>query len=224
MPPGERIVPGITGDHVDVGPGLVLDPDAYLGYPSGRAIADRALVIGRNARIRSGSVIYAGSRIGDDFETGHGTIVREEVVIGDGVGIWSHSNVDFGCRIGNRVTIRLNCVISQYSVIEDDVTLASGVIFCNDIHPGCPHSRECMKGPVIRRGARIGSGVIVLPRVVVGENALLAAGSVVTRDVPPESVVVGNPGRVVRSIHDLTCGTDLHPGGRPYLHLRGEEA
>jgi len=84
LAPGDRIAPGIMGDHVEVGPGLVLDPDAYLGYPSGRAIADPALIIGRNARIRSGSVIYAGSRIGDDFETGHGTIVREEVAIGDG--------------------------------------------------------------------------------------------------------------------------------------------
>jgi acetyltransferase-like isoleucine patch superfamily enzyme len=207
------------GSHVTIGEGHVLDPDVHIGYSTGRKIADRTLVIGKNARVRSGSVMYAGSRIGDDFETGHGTIIREEVVIGDGVGIWSHSNIDFGCRIGNNVTIRLNCVISQHSVIEEDVTLASGVIFANDIHPGCPHSRDCMKGPTVKRGARIGSGVIVLPRIVVGENALIAAGSVVTRDVPPGSVVAGNPGRVIKSIHDLDCRTGINPEGKPYLHL-----
>lgn len=212
-------VRGVLGDNVIVGEGHVLDPDVYIGYPGGRAVADSTLILGKNARVRSGSVLYAGSRIGDNFETGHGTIIREEVIIGDGVGIWSHSNIDFGCCIGNNVTIRLGCVISQHSVIEDDVMVASGVIFSNDLHPGCPHSRECMKGPTVRRGARIGSGAILLPRVVVGENALVAAGSVVTRDVPAGAVVTGNPGRVLGSIHDLDCKTGIHPDGKPYRHL-----
>lgn len=214
----------IIGDDVVLGEGHDLDPGVHLGYRTGRPIDDHTLIIGRNARVRSGTVVYGGSRIGDDFETGHGTIIREEVILGDRVGVWSHSNVDFGCRIGNDVTIRLNCVISQHSTIEDGVTLASGVIFSNDIHPGCPHSRECMEGPTIHRGARIGSGVIVLPRVHVGENALVAAGSVVTRDVPDNMVAFGNPARVVKSIHDLECGTGIHPGGKPYAHLLGEDA
>src|SRR5438270_11887872 len=84
--------------------------------------------------------------------------------------------------------------VAQFTVIEDDVFLAPGVMIANDRHPICA---DCMKGPTIKRGARVGINATLLPEVVIGEGALVGAGAVVTRDVPPGSVVVGNPARIV---------------------------
>ena len=171
-----------------------IDEDVILGYPSGRLETEGDVVLGKCAKIRSGSVIYQKVRIGDDFETGHHVVVREQNQIGDSVSIWSNTIIDYGCRIGNRVKIHSNGYVAQYSVIEDDAFIAPGTIFANDKYPV---STE-LQGPHIKKGARIGINVTILPGVVIGENALIGAGSVVTKDVPAGAVVVGNPARVLR--------------------------
>ena len=178
-----------------------LDPRAVVGELPGRKIADLTLSIGPHAIIRSFSVIYAGSRIGAHLETGHGAVIREENRIGDDFSIWNNSTVDYGCVIGSRVRVHTGVYIAQFTVIEDDVFLAPGVMIANDRHPIC---RDCMRGPTIRRGARVGINATLLPEVVVGEAALVGAGAVVTRDVPARAVVVGNPARVIGSVDQLT--------------------
>jgi acetyltransferase-like isoleucine patch superfamily enzyme len=195
-------------------PGTV-DDAVVLGYPTGRRIADRTLRIGRDAHLRSGTVIYAGSTIGQGLQTGHNVIIREENIIGDHVGIWSNSVIDYGCRIGNNVKIHSNVYVAQYTVIEDDAFLAPGVSIANDMRPLCA---ECTRagGPTIKRGARIGVNVTILPRVVVGEYALIGAGAVVTKDVPPYAVVYGNPAQVHTMVDDLPC--PLHPEQPAYVN------
>ena len=178
-----------------------LDPRAVVGELPGRKIADLTLSIGPHAIIRSFSVIYAGSRIGAHLETGHGAVIREENRIGDDFSIWNNSTVDYGCVIGSRVRVHTGVYIAQFTVIEDDVFLAPGVMIANDRHPIC---RDCMRGPTIKRGARVGINATLLPEVVVGEAALVGAGAVVTRDVPARAVVVGNPARVVGTVDQLT--------------------
>jgi acetyltransferase-like isoleucine patch superfamily enzyme len=91
--------------------------------------------------------------------------------------------------------------VAQFTIIEDDVFLAPGVMIANDRHPIC---RECMKGPTIKRGARVGVNATLLPEVVIGEDALVGAGAVVVKDVPPRTVVVGNPARVINTVDKLT--------------------
>ncbi|MCD4785658.1 MAG: N-acetyltransferase [Candidatus Eremiobacteraeota bacterium] len=184
---------------------------AIVGYAPGRKIEDTALKVGNDAVIRAGSIIYGGSVIGENLETGHGAVIREENRIGDGLRIWNNSTIDYGCFIGNNVKIHCNVYIAQFTTIEDDVFLAPGVMVANDFHPLCS---RCMKGPTIKKGARIGMNVTILPRVIIGEKSLIAAGAVVTGDVPPCSVVVGNPGRVTKSIYDLECKTGIME--RPY--------
>jgi acetyltransferase-like isoleucine patch superfamily enzyme len=192
---------------VRLGQGAVIDPEALVGYLSPRHGVSDLLEIGPGARIRSGSVVYAGSRIGERLETGHNVVIREQNAIGDRFSIWNNSVVDYGCTIGDNVKIHCNIYIAQFTVIEDDVFMAPGVTIANDIHPGCPQSGECMRGPVLRRGCRLGVNVTVVPYVTIGEGTLVGSGAVVTRDLPPGVLAYGNPARVHARLEDLTCKT-----------------
>lgn len=185
-----------------IGEGLWRDDDVLLGYPSERS-SSRRLVIGRGAHLRSGTVLYLGSTIGEDLRTGHHVVIREECVIGDRLQVWTGSVIDYGCRIGDDVKIHANCYIAQYTEIADGAFLAPGVTVANDLYPGRPGSREVMSGPYIGAGARIGVNVTLLPFVRIGEGALIGAGSVVTRDVPPHTVAYGNPAVVQHRVEEL---------------------
>lgn len=193
-----------------------IDDGVRLGYVPSRGDG-HPLVIGDGARIRSGTVIYRGSRIGQNLETGHNVIIREENIIGDNLRIWSNSIIDYGCIIGNNVKIHNNVYVTQFTIIEDDVFLGPATTLANDIHPACPDAVECMQGPRIKKGAQIGINCCVLPRVVIGEYAVIGAGSVVTKDIPPGMVAYGNPAQVVCKIGDLVCGTGLRD--KPYSEL-----
>ncbi|MBM4067995.1 MAG: N-acetyltransferase [Planctomycetes bacterium] len=196
-----------------IGEPLELEAGVVLGHKPGRTPAEPRLLLGPGAKLRAGTIIYAGSRIGARLETGHYVIIREDNELGDDVKIWNNTTIDYGCRIGQRVKIHCNGYIAQFTVLEDDVFLAPGVSIANDPHPGCEFSKKCMRGPTIQAGAQIGAGVTILPFVTIGRRALVGAGSVVTKDVPAETVVAGNPARVIRSIYDLGCPVDLtdHP-------------
>ncbi len=189
------------GANIQVGKDAFVDEDVILGYPSGRLKQAGDLVIGDFAKIRSGSVIYQGVKIGDHFETGHHVVIREDSKIGDSVSIWTHTIIDYSCVLGNRVKIHSNGYVAQYTVIEDDVFIAPGVIFANDKYPVSDH----LEGPHVKRGARIGVNVTILPGVVIGEEALVGAGSVVTKDVPDRSVVAGNPARIMGAVDQLNA-------------------
>lgn len=184
---------------IQMGQSFSIDEDVILGYPSGRLNRAGNVVIGDFAKIRSGSIIYQDVRIGNHFETGHHAIIREENRIGDSVSIWSNTVIDYACVLGSRVKIHTNGYIAQFSKIEDDVFIAPGVVFANDKYPVSQH----LEGPIIKRGARIGVNVTILPGVLVGEDALVGAGSVVTKNVPARSVVAGNPARIIGNVEDI---------------------
>jgi acetyltransferase-like isoleucine patch superfamily enzyme len=188
--------------EADVGPGLRADPDVILGYPPSRPVTG-SLVLGREARLRSGSVLYGASCIGARFETGHHVVLREECEIGDDVAIWSGTVIDYGCRIGNRVKIHCNCYVAQFTEIGDGAFLAPGVTVANDLYPGDAASEQVMSGPSIGAGARIGVNVTILPFVRIGAGALVGAGATVTRDLPERCVAYGNPAVVRGSVDDL---------------------
>jgi acetyltransferase-like isoleucine patch superfamily enzyme len=203
---------------VQLGDKAIIDDGVVLGYPPSRG-NDHLLIIGSGARIRCGTIIYGGSRIGCGLETGHNVIIREENVVGDNLRIWSNSVIDYGCVVGNNVKIHNHVYIAQFTLIEDDVFFGPGVIIANDLHPGCPNALDCMQGPRIKRGAQIGINCCVLPRVTIGENAVIGAGSVVTNDIPAGMVAYGNPAQIMGKIDDITCTTGLRD--KPYSHLTG---
>lgn len=179
---------------------------AELGCVTGRPVEIVALRIGDDAQVRSGTVIYTNTTIGHRFETGHNVVIREENTIGDDVSIWSNSTVDYGCTIGHGVRIHTNVYVAQFTTIEDEVFLAPGVATANDPHPICT---KCMKGPTLKRRCRIGVNATILSHITIGEGALVGAGSVVTRDVPPGAVVFGNPAEIRKHVDELTCPFDL---------------
>jgi acetyltransferase-like isoleucine patch superfamily enzyme len=184
------------------GEGLEADEGAVIGYPSARS-GSRELMLGRRARIRSGSVLYFGSRIGADFQTGHNVVIREDCRIGDGVSVWSNSVVDYGCRIGDQVKIHANCYVAQFTEIEEGAFLAPGVTIANDLYPGQAASAAVMSGPRIGARAQIGVNATILPFVRIGAGCLIGAGAVVARDIPEGRVAIGNPARVCGDVQDL---------------------
>src|SRR4051812_17220356 len=95
----------------DIGHGLSADPGGILGYPPAPPTTEGP-VLGPDARLRSGSILYRGSTIGAGFETGHHVVVREQCEIGDDVSVWTGSVIDYGCHIGNRVKIHCNCYVA----------------------------------------------------------------------------------------------------------------
>jgi acetyltransferase-like isoleucine patch superfamily enzyme len=195
--------------HVDAG--------VSLGYRTGRNIEIVPTRIGDHAAIRTGTVIYTNSVIGHHLETGHNAIIREENVIGDNFSIWNNSCVDYGCHIGSGVKIHNNVYVSQFTTIEDDVFLAPGVMLANDPHPICT---KCMQGPTLKKGCRLGVNVTVLSHVIIGEGALIGAGSVVTRDVPPNTLAYGNPAVPRKHVDELICPFELvipYVGGKDVM-------
>jgi len=184
------------------GTGRMADPGVLVGYPVSRTDTG-PLVLGAGATLRSGTVLYDGSTIGQRFQTGHGVVIREGCAIGDDVCVWSNSVIDYGCRIGNRVKIHCNCYVAQFTELDDDVFLAPGVMIANDLYPGDGRSAELMAGPRIGAAAQIGVNVTILPYVRIGAGALIGAGSVVTRDIPAAVVAFGNPAAPRRAVTEL---------------------
>jgi acetyltransferase-like isoleucine patch superfamily enzyme len=205
--PTIRAVP----QDVALGRGCLIDDNVILGARPGRAVREISLRVGRRAIVRSGSVLYAGTVIGDGFETGHNVVIREDNVIGADVKVWNNTVVDYGCTIGDRVKIHSNCYVAQFTTLEDDVFLGPGASLANEPHPGSA-SHLCMRGPTIKAGAQIGMNATILPFVTVGERALVGAGAVVTHDVPAGMIVVGNPARILKPVSEVSCPLDLLDG------------
>lgn len=199
--------------NIRVGVGSVIDASALLGVmPRRREGEDLFVVLGEACVIRAMTTIYAGTSLGDRVQTGHGAMIREDNVIGSDVSIGTNAVLEPGNRIGDGARIHSGCFL-ELVTLERDVFIGPNVTFADDLHPPCPRYETCVRGAVVRAGASLGANSTVLPGVEIGERALVGAGSVVTVDVPPEVVVVGNPARVICSVHDLKCrsGSMPHP-------------
>lgn len=189
-----------------------LDENARIGHyviigvpPRGKESGELETHIGRNAVIRSHSVVYAGNVIGDNFQTGHGVMIRELNKIGNNVSVGTHSIVEHHVRIADKVRIHSNAFVPEYSVLEKGAWVGPCVVFTNARYPRSPLAKGNLEGPHLLEGSRIGAGAVLLPGVVVGRNALVGAGAVVVEDVSDGQVVVGNPARVIGNVSELSA-------------------
>ncbi len=194
----------IIHPNVHLGANATIGEFAIVGEPPrGKEPGELETALGANAIIRSHTVIYAGNRIGDDFQTGHGVLVREENVIGDHVSIGSHSIVEHHVTIGNDVRLHSNVFVPEYTILQDECWLGPNVVITNARYPRSRNVKEQLQGAIIKRRARIGANATLLPGVTIGENALVGAGAVVVSDVPDNAVVVGNPARVIKQVTEI---------------------
>jgi len=203
--PTAIVYPGtVLGEGVKVLEHAVVGKQPSL---SPRSTAKRAplppTVIGDGTIVSTGAIVFAGSQIGARVILGDQSCVRERVTIGDDVVVGRGSLVENDTTIGALTRIQAEAYITAYSTLEENVFIAPCVVTTNDNFMGRTERRhELMKGPTIRRGARVGGGAILCPAVEIGEEAFVGAGSVVVRDVPPRKLVVGNPARVLRDVAD----------------------
>jgi acetyltransferase-like isoleucine patch superfamily enzyme len=203
--PTAIVYPGtVLGDGVRVLEHAVVGKQPSL---SPRSTTKRAPLppaeIGDGTIVSTGAIVFAGSRIGARVILGDQSCVRERVEIGDDVVLGRGSLVENDTTIGAMTRIQADAYITAYSTLEEHVFIAPCVVTTNDNFMGRTERRhELMKGPTIRRGARVGGGAILCPGIEIGEDAFVGAGAVVTKDVPPRVVVVGSPARVLRDVPD----------------------
>ena len=136
-------------------------------------------------------------------QAGHGVLIREDTIIGDDVSVGSGSVIEHHVRIASRARLHSNVFVPEFTVIEEDAWLGPNVVCTNAKYPQSPDVKEHLVGPRIMPHAKIGANSTLLPGVTIGRNALVGAGSVVTRDVPGNAVVAGTPARILKSLEDL---------------------
>jgi acetyltransferase-like isoleucine patch superfamily enzyme len=159
--------------------------------------------IGAGTIVSTGAVVFAGAWIGERVVIGDQACVRERVTIGDDVVVGRGSLIENDTTVGALTKIQAHAYITAYSTLEDEVFIAPCVATTNDNFMGRTERRhELVKGPTIRRRARVGGGAVLCPGIEVGEEAFVGAGAVVVRDVPPRTVVVGNPARELRAVNE----------------------
>ncbi|MFQ6086235.1 MAG: acyltransferase [Candidatus Bathyarchaeia archaeon] len=199
----------IIYDNTRIGDGTYIGPNSILAYPPRGSLSLAARMgehmrneaptsVGKEVTIRSNCVLYSGSTIGDGVEFGHNVMVRENVRVGDRTLIGTNTVIDGNCEVGKRVSIQTGAYLSYNTIIKDDVFLGPHCTLINDKYMG--HKPVVLKGPVIEAGASVGCNATVFPEVIVGEKAMIGAGSVVTEDVPPYTIVTGVPARKIGTV------------------------
>jgi acetyltransferase-like isoleucine patch superfamily enzyme len=205
----------IVYDHVTLGAGAVVGPNSILGEPAADYYASASydnppLVIGPRALIRSGAVIYGGTSIGSDFECGHRVTIREKARIGDHCRIGTLDDIQGHCVIGDYARFHSNVHVSQGTTIGKFVWIFPFTTLLNDPQPPSTDNR----GPIVEDFAVIATSVVVAAGVRIGRDSFVAARSVVTKDVSPETMVIGSPARpVIRTpdIKSAETGEPMYP-------------
>jgi acetyltransferase-like isoleucine patch superfamily enzyme len=160
------------------------------------------VVIGEGVLIGGHAIIHSGVHIGPGARVGDHAQIRDGAEIGAGSTVGSYVSVDPGVTIGERVSIQTRCYITGGTRVEDDVFVGPGVTLTNDNTMNRHGDEFEFEGPLLRRACRVGGGSTICPGIEVGEEAFVAAGSVVAADVPARAVVMGAPARVVREVPD----------------------
>ena len=210
---GDKVTVGhhvIIHSGVRIGDGCVINDGAILGKRPGKASLSATtgdpreyppLSIGKAVTVGAGCILYVGAEIGDMVFFGDLATVREDVKIGEYSIIGRGATVENKVTIGRKCKIETEAYITAFSIIEDYCFIAPCVAFTNDNFLGRTEERKKhFGGPTLKRGARIGANATILPNLVIGEDAVVAAGSVVTKDVPARMIVLGSPARVLRPV------------------------
>lgn len=191
----------VVHPNVVLGIEVIIQDFVIVGLnPSDESLETR---IGDHSMLRSGTIIYAGNVIGEHFSTGHHALIRECNVIGSNVSIGSCSIIEHHVTIEDDVRLHSSVFVPEFSVLKRGVWLGPHVVLTNARYPRSKNVKKNLLGPVIEEFAKIGANTTVLPGITIGKNALIGAGSVVTKNIPANAVAVGNPARIIKSISEL---------------------
>jgi len=188
----------IIYDNVNLGLNCDIGSNCIIGISPSKTYLP--VHIGDDAKIRAGTYIYEGNRIGINFQTGNKTNIRENNKIGHNVSIGTLSVIEYKVVIEDDVRIHSQVFVPEFSLIKKGSFIGPNVVLTNAKYPLSKNVKDELKGPVIGEFVKIGANATILPAVVIGQNSIIGAGSVVTKDVPPNSVVIGNPGKIIREI------------------------
>ena len=175
--------------NLTIGKDCIIQDDVIIGNSSKDQV-----IIGDNALIRSGPIIYSKVKIGNDFKTGHRALIRESSEIGDNVLIGTNDVLDGNCELGGNISTQTGAYIIAFTTVEDNVFIGPWVVTANDKYmmPGAK-----LIGPTIKKGNRTGDNSTILPGGVVGEGSGVGSGAVFTKDVAYGNTVVGNPASIL---------------------------
>jgi len=208
------IEPGVViFENVHIGSGTYIGAQCILGerlaaFRTDRSYVNPVLSIGANSTIRSGTIIYAGCTMGESFQTGHRAVIREYSRFGSDCAFGTLSQSDGQITVGNNCRFHNNVFIATYTTIEDNVHFYPMSATTDSLHPPCQRGRQ---GPYLEAGAIVGARVLLLPRVRIGTGAVVAGGSVVTKDVAANMVVAGSPARAVKDRSEVRCHLEDRP-------------
>lgn len=213
----------VIHEGTKIGKGVIIGDNTVLGKKPFKAkrsaITSKTdlepLKVGDYVTIGANCVIYAGCVLKDFVFVGDLATIREEVLIGQETIIGKGVTVENKTSIGKKCKIETNAYITALSTIEDYCFVAPEVTFTNDNFLGRTKERfKHFKGPILKKGARIGANATILPGITIGEDALVAAGAVVTKDVPPRMIVIGIPARIWKKVPEeqLLENQDFYEG------------
>ena len=209
--PTATVYPGtVLGDGVRVLEYAVVGKQPSLAASStARREPLPPAVIGDGTVVSTGAIVFAGSTVGASSVVGDQSCIRERVSLGDDCVLGRGSLIENDTTVGNGTRIQAGAYITAYSTLEEDVFIAPCVVTTNDNYMGRTERRRAeMRGPTIRRSARIGGGAVICPGIEIGEEAFVGAGAVVTKDVAAGTVVVGSPARVLRDVDPAELRTN----------------
>jgi UDP-2-acetamido-3-amino-2,3-dideoxy-glucuronate N-acetyltransferase len=193
----------VIGDGCEIQDGAVLGkPPKLARHSSASRQAPPPLVIREGTVVCARAIVLAGAEVGPRAILGDQSFVRERARIGAGTVIGRGSAIDNDVVVGERVRVQTDVYLTAFSLVEDDVFVGPGACTTNDDTMSRHGPEYALRGATLRRACRIGGGSVLCPGVEVGEEAFVAAGAVVTRDVPARAVVLGVPARAVREVPD----------------------
>lgn len=190
--------------NVILGENVTIEDNCIVGIPPrGHADGELKTVIGDNSHIRAGTIIYAGNQIGKNFQTGNKANIRELNEIGDNVSVGTLSVVEHHVKIEDGVRIHTQVFVPEYTTLKKNSWLGPNVVCTNAMYPKSPTVKDNLVGPLIEEDAIVGANSTLLPGVQIGKNAVVGAGSVVTKNVEENTVVCGNPAKLLKKKSEL---------------------
>ena len=180
--------------NAEIGEDTIVEPGVQVGFAYHPRCGPAR--IGMHGILRMGTLIYGDVTIGDYFQSGHYAVIRAKVTIGDYCTLCNHSTLEGIIRMGSGVRIMSHTYVPSRTWFGDNIFVGPGVTILNDRYPGRRAPMPTPRGPTIEDDVMIGGGCTILPGVRIGAGSFIAAGAVVSCDIPPRSLVVGVPGRI----------------------------